>query len=558
MMKTIKIACAIVASIVISGCSTYHAQTGDVRTFVESGDYAAATIATDKLSNEGKDRLLHYMESGLVQSLEGNYESSNAKLNQAADIAEELTTKRAGDMLKVALSSPRQGDYSGQDFERAFIHYYKALNYIMMASDQPEKKIDYLESARIEARKVDILLADISFQKGTYDEAKDEEGKLFSKLMKIFDALNGRVIDKDKIVYREDAYIRYINGLTFESNGELDGARVAYQKAAELYEKGYSEQYSLGNDITNQAWYDTIRMMKKDGGYENEWPALAKEKLPLELQKKLKNSHNAEIVIIGHAGWVPARKELNMHLTVDEKNKQLVIKPVLTGGPADKEAQRAWFHLMYSDRGFLQLVGNLQSRGVAGALEGLNSKRVSLGPLWSLAQSIDLPAAISVLGTRVTVPYYALEPKPYGKIEVFVDNKSQGVMAEAESIANIAFQGQLLSADSDLQKALGRTITKNLICSKMGSYAALACRVAAGLSSQAETRAWLMLPREIYIKRIAVEPGTHEVRISTPAANGGSYHDVTRTVVVGEGNIAIIKERILPGQATALAVASNN
>jgi len=554
----IRIASAILGCAIISGCSTYHAQTGDVRTFIESGDYAAATLATDKLSTDGKDRLLHYMESGLVHNLGGDYEVSNAKLTQAAVISEELTTKRARDMLKVALSSPRQGPYPGQNFERAFVHYYKALNYIMMAVQQPQEKVEHLESARIEARKVDILLSDISYQKGTYDEAKDEEGKLFSQLMNIFDALNGKAVDKDKIIYREDAYIRYINGLTFESNGELDSARIAYQKAAELYEKGYSEQYDLGQEIVNQAWYDTIRIMKKDGGYENEWPALAKQKLPKALQDKLESDTGAEIVIIGHAGWVPDRKELNMHLTLDERNKQLVLKPFLTGGPAEREAQRAWFHLMYSDRGFLHLLGNLQTRGVVGALEGLNSKRVSLGPLWSLAQSINLPAALSPMGVRVTVPYYALTPKPYGETEVFVNNKTEGVMAEAESIANIAFQGQLLSANSDLQKALGRTVTKNLLCAKMSSYAALACKLAAGLSSQAETRSWLMLPRGIYVKRIAVEPGTHQVRINTPATNGGLYHEATHTIVVGKGNLAIVQERILPGQLVKPALVSNN
>ena len=62
-------------------------------------------------------------------------------------------------------------------------------------------------------------------------DAKDDEGKLFSQLMKIFGVLAGQVIDKDKLIYREDAYVRYMNGLIYEINGELDSARIAYQKA---------------------------------------------------------------------------------------------------------------------------------------------------------------------------------------------------------------------------------------------------------------------------------------------------------------------------------------
>ena len=539
--------------IFMSGCSTYQTQTSSVRVSIESGDYVAASEATDELSADGKDRLLHYMESGMVHHLSENYDSSNTKLTQAADIAEDLTTKRAGDMLKVALISPSQGDYSGQEFERAFIHYYKALNYIMIALANPAKKVDHLESARVEARKVDILLSDVAYQKGTYQDAKDDEGKLFFQLMKIFDVLTGQVIDKDKLIYREDAYVRYMNGLIYEINGELDSARIAYQKAAELYEQGYAEQYSLGQGIVQQAWFDTIRMMKQDGSYEDEWPDLAKQKLSNALQKELDSSGQAQIVVIGHAGWVPPRDELNMHLTLDTNTRELVIQPVLTGTPKEQEAQLVWFHLMYADRGLLQSVINFQLRGVVGALEGMASKSARLGPLWKLAEQIGLPDALAMGGARVTVPYYKLEPKIFGVTQVMVDGRPIGEMVQAESLANLSFQGQLLSADKDLQAALGRTMTKNLLCGQMDDdLAKFACKSVALLSSQADTRAWLTLPHSIYVKRLFVEPGTHQITLRTPAVNGGSYHEATHSVKVGEGDLKIFRERIIPKQNTAM------
>ena len=535
----------------MSGCSTYGTQTANVRAFIESGDYAAASEATDELSADGKDRLLHYLESGMVQHLSQNYEGSNAKLEQAANIAEDLTTKRASDVLKEALISPNQSDYAGQEFERAFIHYYKALNYTMMALANPAKKIDHIESARIEARKVDILLSDVSAQKGTYQDAKNEEGQLFSKLMRIFAVLNGKAIDKDKLIYREDAYVRYMNGLIYEINGELDGARIAYQKAAELYEQGYAKQYGLGKGIVQQAWFDTIRVMKQDGGYENEWPSLAKQKLSEAQQKELEVSGQAQIVVIGHAGWVPPRGELNMHLTLE--NTELVIKPVLTGTPQEQEAQRAWFQLMYADRGLLQMLDNMQSRGVVGVIEGINSKRVGLGPLWGIAEQIGLPKALETVGARVTVPYYRFEPKAFGATQVVLDGKQSGEMIQVESLANLAYQEQLLNADNDLQTALGRTVTKNLLCSQIeNELGKIACKSAAALSSQADTRAWLTLPHSIYVKRLSVAPGTHQITLRTPSANGGPYHEVTKSVEVGEGDLKILREHIISKQNTAM------
>ena len=66
----------------------------------------------------------------------------------------------------------------------------------------------------------------------------------------------------------------------------------------------------------------------------------------------------------------------------------------------------------------------------------------------------------------MTVPYYKLEPKTFGMTQVMVDGKPHGEMVQAESLANLAFQGQLLNADKDLQAALGRTMTKNLFVAK--------------------------------------------------------------------------------------------
>ena len=62
--------------IFMSGCSTYQTQTSSVRVSIESGDYVAASEATDELSTDGKDRLLHYMESGMVQHLSQSYGSN--------------------------------------------------------------------------------------------------------------------------------------------------------------------------------------------------------------------------------------------------------------------------------------------------------------------------------------------------------------------------------------------------------------------------------------------------------------------------------------------------
>jgi hypothetical protein len=51
---------------------------------------------------------------------------------------------------------------------------------------------------------------------------------------------------------------------------------------------------------------------------------------------------------------------------------------------------------------------------------------------------------------------------------------------------------------------------------------------------------------------LSVEPGTHQITLRTPSANGGTYHEVTQSVEIGEGDIKIFREHIIPTQNTAM------
>ncbi|VAX30495.1 hypothetical protein MNBD_NITROSPIRAE01-737 [hydrothermal vent metagenome] len=546
----------------ITGCATYGKGTMMVGPHLSSKNYDGARAEIEKsIKNNGKDRLLYYMEIGLIDHLSGKYQASNNALKMAARIGEELETTRASDALKVALTSPRSGAYRGTQFERAFIHYYKTLNYSLLAVESPAERQTYLEGARIEARQVDIMLTALQNEKGNYKDVEDNEGKLFSKLMKIFDALQGRTLDENWLVYREDAYIRYTTGLTYESNGEFDDARIAYQQAAALYEKGYAKQYSLGSEITAQAWFDTIRMMKRAGGFENEWPDLAEKKLSEAMRERLKvfTPDTAQLVVITHVGMIPKRKEMNIQLTLDHHQQDLVLSPFLTGTPQEKKDQSAWFHAMYSDKGLLGLISNYQSRGLHGALDGLRSKRIGIGPVWKLAESIKLPQALSGFGARVTVPYYSPHPDHFLQTDLWLDGQKQQPMIKAESLAQLALQEQLLGADKDLKMALARELSKSMACEFLGNaFAIKACQVLGAVTSQAETRNWLTLPHTISVQRIPLSPGKHIVRLSTRRTNNrGIYHESEHDIEVKKGNIVILRERVLPSAAAGVTTAVN-
>jgi len=552
----------VVFLVVLGGCATHGSGVKSALTDVERGNFPAAIQGMKKiLKPEGKDRLLYFLELGLLKSLDGQYEASNRDLTQAAQIAEDLETKRASDLLKEMLTSPRQASYSGSLPERVYIHYYKALNYISLALEDPSQKVEYLEGARIEARKIDIVLTALKNETGTYDEIEDKKGQLFSKLLDIFEKLDGNFLDEDMLVYREDAYVRYLAGVVYETNGEYDDARVSYQQAATLYEKGYEKQYTLGSPITEQAWFDAIRMMKWGGGYDGEWQRLAEKKLSAEARAELDsfNRKSAQLLVIEHAGMIPQREELNVKLYLDEGSKEIVLTPYLTGTASEQQDQFSWFYAMYAEKGFLSMISNYRARGPVGVALGKYSKRIGLGPAWELLESSGAKKAIGAMGLRVTVPYYRPYTPSFGTSELWVDGNSYGALKEAESLSNIALQGQLLDAGGDLKKAVARELVKAIIAegvvkgvggaadsvvAGLSGFIDLGTKILNAVTSQAETRNWLTLPAQVRIKRIPLQPGAHDVRIVTSnASHPGVYKEQLRSMSLSEGQIRVLRIR---------------
>lgn len=535
MVSLLRFVTLLILTSYLAGCATYGQDVRKGLDFAQKGDYKQAVTALETaLDPQGDDRLLYYTELGLVYHLAGDYEKSNKLLETAERIAEDLYTKKVSDILTTAMSNPRQGVYRANDFERVFINYYKTLNYFMIAANSPKGDVKNraLEGARVESRRMDMILSSIEHEKGSYQEQADKEKSMFSKLMRIFDKLSGELIDKDKIVYRNDAFSHYLAGVIYEQHNEYDDARVAYQMSASLYEEGYQAQYGLDKGITEQAWFDTIRMMQRAGGWENEWPQLSQTKLSKDRRQELKDfNENGHLVVIEHSGMVPERDEMNMILTADPNTRQIVISPILTGDATRQMDQRFWFFALYADKGISDVLSAAyEQRMVPALLQFGMVKREYLGPLWDVADGLGL---IDVLkeGMRITVPYYRISqfkaPMPS---KLMVDGKNTEMIL-SQSVAHMAIQQQLISASTDIQEAMAREAFKNLTAAKVASLGGsansqasavlgLIGKITANATSAAETRNWLLLPSQIKIKRLSLPTGQHQVALDSELANG--------------------------------------
>lgn len=171
----------------------------DLQTFFRQEKYAEASecVKAAKDKHYGpKNAFLYYLDLGMTEHLAGRFAESNKAFDSAKRVAKDLFTKSVSKEASSFLVSDNVRPYAGEDFERALIHVFSALNYVFL---------DQGAEALVEVRQADFLL---------------------TKLRTDF---------RHKNVYTEDAFVRYLSGMIYENQGEVNDAFIAYRKALEAY-----------------------------------------------------------------------------------------------------------------------------------------------------------------------------------------------------------------------------------------------------------------------------------------------------------------------------------
>ncbi|MFT4776732.1 MAG: hypothetical protein ACI9B7_001105 [Oleispira sp.] len=549
--------CALIMQ--LSGCATYGTGVEKALQYAQKGQYLEAEQSmASALKSTGSDRLLYYMELAVLKHLQGQYLESNQLLDTAEKIAERLEVTSVSNSIAAFMTNPRNGDYNGADFEKVFINYYKTLNYMAISNGAatPNKRLDAIENARIESRRLGIRLNALNSDKGTYTEQQNEDDQLFSQILDVFRTLRGNQIDDDALAYRDDAMAHYLTGITYETNGEYDNARISYQKAATSYEQGYAEQFDLGSAMTSQAWFDTVRMMRLAGGYNNEWLRLAKDKLSLSQRQQLAEyDDKSQLVVIEHLGMVPQRKEMNVQLFADAAHRSLILRPYYSSLKSHRE-KLAWFYLVYADKSLANLMIHYRNYDFTNFILNDFQQTIYLAGAWDAITELGFVKAIGE-GLRITVPYYSPPKNKPGASFVTVAGKKYP-MKSAASPAIMGLNEQLLNANKDIKLALARGVFKALAAQKaaelisgdagseLTSLLATVGKVTSQLSDAAETRNWLMLPHEVRITRIPLEAGSYEIEMNSAVLAGKPWVTQRQQIILQENELQVVQVRSMP------------
>jgi len=196
---------AVLVAVGVAGCAAGYARyMGKTLGRMQNRDWAGALRKLEK--PKGSTNLLLYrLEKGLILHYAGDWVASNAQFERAERLIDKHYTRSVSREIVALLTNDAIRAYSGEEFERVLIHYYRALNYLHL--DDPQ-------GALVECRKANLRLA------------------------------NFAAASEVELSYKNDAFLQYLTGQLYDAEGDLNDAYISYRDAAKGY-AAYESQFGL-------------------------------------------------------------------------------------------------------------------------------------------------------------------------------------------------------------------------------------------------------------------------------------------------------------------------
>ena len=277
--------------VLLAGCSSvatkkkfYEPITAELRSGNSEDAAKMLEAARDNNKYAQKDRLLYFIDAGLLNHYARSYDTSNAKLHLAEEAAEELFTKSVSRAAASLLLNDNVLEYSGEDYEVLYANLIKALNYIALGA---------FDEAFVEIRRANLKLelleqkyadAAAEFQQSSPDDTDRVEIDY----------------EVDKVRFHNDAFGRYLSMHIYATEGKMDDARIDY-------------------DFLVQAFRSQPHI------YDFAMPEV-----------KYFSQDRTILSVVGLVGLAPVKEALNLRIRTD---KDLELVQVLYDDPQNKGAE---------------------------------------------------------------------------------------------------------------------------------------------------------------------------------------------------------------------------
>lgn len=261
-------AALLLLSLCIYSCDTYSIKTSEIQQQISTGQFKTASELADqnKFLRKKRNRLLYYLEKGKIEHMAGNYAESNKWFEKAYILVDDGIKTDAGHAIAANLTNPMATPYKGEDFEKVSMHYYMALNYFMLG--QPDE-------ALVEAKRINIKLLQLN------DKYQNHKNK-----------------------YTTDAFSQILQGIIYESSGDVNNAFIAYRNAEEIF--GNNGNSYFGVTMPEQLKQDLVRTAFALGFTQEYNQYIKKYNLPPTQQQ----TTDAEAIIFWENGQGPVKDQI--------------------------------------------------------------------------------------------------------------------------------------------------------------------------------------------------------------------------------------------------------
>jgi hypothetical protein len=179
---------------------------------LNKADYAAAIAHIEKSKEKSytfKDRVIYYLDIGMLYHWNGEYEKSNEFLEKAERAIEENFTKSLTRSASSLILNDNTQTYGGEDYEDIYLNAFKALNYLAL---------NKTDEAFVEVRRINLKLIQL----------EDKHYKMANKLSEAEEA--HEEFKPGKSYFQESALGRYLSMLLYRNEYKWDDVRIDLEK----------------------------------------------------------------------------------------------------------------------------------------------------------------------------------------------------------------------------------------------------------------------------------------------------------------------------------------
>ena len=275
---------AALAFVLLAGCGPSVNRYLLIDTSLRANDPKGADAIVQRTEKEygEKSLVLYGMDRGMLLQLAGDYQQSNAVLEQAEEELDRLYTRKIRTETLAFMTNDMALPYEGDPYEQVLLNVLKALNYVALGQWQ---------DALVEARRIDHRL----------------------------NVLSDRIQEKGG--YREDGFARYLSGILYEITGDVNNAFIAYRKAYETFDATRAWSHTavpsqLREDLLRTA--EALHFTQELAEYRRLFPDTM-----WETSQSLQQL--AQVVVISYNGRAPRKEDQFLDLPVSLDALQLVL-----------------------------------------------------------------------------------------------------------------------------------------------------------------------------------------------------------------------------------------